>query len=76
MFLLVSYTSNCPKKKNPLNNGLEWFGKIQHLEYAGVFFRAGGGEAEAFGKVQQDNSPKIISARFTWDVLHHVAHDH
>ncbi len=34
--------------------------------YAGLFFRAEGGEAASFGQVQKDNAPRVTEIRYKW----------
>ena len=40
---------------------VEW--KDVTLDYAGLFFRAEGGSAEPFGKLQNENSPRVVKVQ-------------
>jgi Lectin C-type domain len=49
-----------PKEKSPTSiwSWMTW--KDVTSDYAGLFFRAEGGEAATFGQVQQDNAPRLV----------------
>lgn len=67
-FIYVQMPSQAaPKTLWPL---VEW--KDVTSEYAGLFFRAEGGNSEAFGKLQSDNTPRItdVETKMNSSMLH------
>ena len=50
-----------PKEKAPTDiwSSLKW--SDVSADYSGLFFRVAGGQASAFGQVQDDNAPRITS---------------
>ena len=56
-----------PKEKSPTEiwSGMTWTDVTSN--YAGLFFRAGGGDAASFGTIQADNAPHLESIQSGYD---------
>ena len=56
-----------PHEKGPSEFWPEMTWKDVTADYAGVFFRAGGGEASPFGEIQMENTKRISKIDFLWN---------
>ena len=56
-----------PHEKGPGEFWPEITWKDVTQDYAGVFFRAGGGEAAPFGEIQMENTKRIEKINHLWD---------
>lgn len=64
-----------PNKNSPDQIWPDYNWKDVSEEYAGLFFRANGGDSAKFGQLQDDNSPRIIGISSKTGQAEHIVTD-